>query len=44
MGGYGLFVWSSFALTAVVLLLNFVLPVRAEKDTLSRARKLSKRK
>ena len=26
MGGYAVFVWSSFALTAVVLILNIVLP------------------
>lgn len=35
MGGYGLFVWPCFALTAIVLILNVILP-RAHHSALRR--------
>ena len=34
MGGYAVFVWSSFGLTFVVLLLNWVLPYQQHKVNL----------
>lgn len=36
MGGYGAYVWSSYGLAAVVLIVNVVLPRRAERATLRR--------
>ena len=39
MGGYGLYVWPSYGLTAIVLVLNYLLPVRREQKLI---RKLSK--
>ena len=32
MGGYAFYVWSSYGLMAVVLILNAVLPLRRKKD------------
>ncbi|MFK8053658.1 MAG: heme exporter protein CcmD [Woeseiaceae bacterium] len=34
MGGYAAFVWPSFALTAIVMIANWWLAVRAERTTL----------
>ena len=34
MGGYAAYVWSSYGLAAVVLILNIVLPLRAERAAL----------
>ncbi len=31
MGGHGFYVWSSFAIVAVVMLLNVVLPLRTAR-------------
>ena len=31
MGGYAVFVWSSFGISFVVLLLNVIIPVQASK-------------
>lgn len=36
MGGYGPYVWSCYGLAAVVLILNIVLPLRAERAALLR--------
>jgi heme exporter protein D len=36
MGGYGAYVWSSYGLSALVLVLNVWLPGRAERAALSR--------
>ncbi len=36
MGGYGAYVWSSYGLACVVLILNIVLPLRAERAALFR--------
>ncbi len=36
MGGYGAYVWSSYALAAVLLVINIVLPRRAESAALKR--------
>lgn len=38
MGGYALYVWGSYGLTAVVLVLNYLLPTRREQKLM---RKLS---
>ena len=36
MGGYGPYVWSAYALAAVLLIANIVLPRRAERAALRR--------
>ena len=36
MGGYGAYVWSSYGLALLVLVLNIVLPLRAERAALLR--------
>ena len=36
MGGYAPYVWSSYGLAAVVLIVNIVLPRRAERAALRR--------
>ena len=36
MGGYAPYVWSSYAIAAVLLVLNIVLPRRAERAALRR--------
>ena len=41
MGGYGFFVWVSYGLALIILLLNFILPRQREREALrSLARKL----
>lgn len=37
MGGYAVYVWSSIGITAVVLLLNVVLPLQKHREMLRRA-------
>jgi len=39
MGGYAFYVWSSMALTFVVLLLNIVLPMQKHKTLLQQLRR-----
>ncbi len=39
MGGYAVFVWSSFGLTFVVLLLNWWLPFRQHKQYLAKLKR-----
>ena len=34
MGGYGLYVWSAYALAAVILVLNLYLPLRRRRVVL----------
>ena len=34
MGGYGVYVWSSYAITLVALTLNIVLPIMKERRTI----------
>jgi heme exporter protein D len=34
MGGYAFYVWTSYGLAFIVLLLNFVLPIQQEKQIL----------
>lgn len=38
MGGYARFIWPAYVLTAIVLLLNVMLPVRKEKNLIARLR------
>lgn len=40
MGGYGIYVWSSYGICAVVLLLNVIQPIMRERRTI---RELQKR-
>jgi len=35
MGGYGFYVWSSYGIALVVLLLNIILPVRQHRKLLA---------
>ena len=37
MGGYAVYVWSSIGITAVVLLLNIVLPLQRHREVLHQA-------
>lgn len=37
MGGYAVYVWSSIGITAMVLLLNIVLPLQKHREMLRRA-------
>lgn len=32
MGGYAVYVWTSYGLTLLVLYINFILPVRRERN------------
>ena len=34
MGGYGLYVWSSYGITVAALILNIILPVLKERKTM----------
>jgi heme exporter protein D len=34
MGGYGFYVWTSWALAFVVLIVNYIAPLRREKQLL----------
>jgi heme exporter protein D len=43
MGGYALYVWSSYGLGVVVLLLNTVLPMRHEKQIIQNLKKRQER-
>lgn len=38
MGDYGLYVWSAYALAAVVLIVNVVLPLRERRTVRERLR------
>jgi heme exporter protein D len=40
MGGYGVYVWSSYGICLVALLLNIILPIMKERKTM---RELQKR-
>ncbi len=41
MGGYGSYVWSSYALGLIVLVLNFAVPFKRERSIISKlARKI----
>jgi heme exporter protein D len=43
MGGYATFVWSSYAITAVVLIANIVLPLRQRKLIIRRIKRARRR-
>jgi len=36
MGGYAVYVWSSYGLTVLVLFLNYLLPVKREKTLINK--------
>ena len=42
MGGYGIYVWSAYAITAIVLIFNLILIKKKEKKILYNLRKLKK--
>jgi heme exporter protein D len=43
MGGYATFVWSSYALTAVVLIANIIMPLRQRRQVIGRIRRAMRR-
>ncbi len=44
MGGYGFYVWSSYGITLVVLVLNYIMPRIREKKLINRLIQISKMK
>ena len=44
MGGYALYVWSSFGIAAVVLVLNFISPIIRHRNLVKQIRKKHTRK
>jgi len=36
MGGYWMYVWPAFGMTALVLILNIILPIRKRKQLLKK--------
>jgi len=43
MGGYAFYVWTSYAITLVVLLMNAVIPRRREKQLIRKLSRLKQR-
>ncbi|MBG7610590.1 MAG: heme exporter protein CcmD [Anaerolineae bacterium] len=43
MGGYAFFVWTSYALTLIVIVLNIVSPMLQRKKTIARIKRAIKR-
>lgn len=43
MGGYAFFVWSSYGLTFLVIVLNIVMPIMHRKKVISRVKRAIKR-
>jgi len=43
MGGYAFFVWTSYALTLIVIVANVVLPIMQRKKVISRIKRTIKR-
>jgi len=39
MGGYAAYVWSAFGLSFLILLINFILPLKTEKKILRQLKK-----
>jgi heme exporter protein D len=44
MGGYALYVWSTYGLAFIVLVLNVIIPLRREKQLLKSIAAKTKRK
>lgn len=44
MGGYAFYVWVSYALTLGIVVINWLLPKRCERETLARLRRQARRK
>ena len=44
MGGYALYVWSTYGLAFIVLVLNIIIPIRREKKLLKSIAAKTKRK
>lgn len=44
MGGYAFYVWFAYGLSAAILIVNAVLPVRREKSLLARIAKRAREK
>ena len=43
MGGYAFFVWTSYGLTFLVILLNIVMPIMQRKKVISRVKRAIRR-
>jgi heme exporter protein D len=39
MGGYAVYVWSSYGLTLLILFLNYILPIKREKNLINKIAK-----
>lgn len=44
MGGYGKFIWSAYGATAIIMILNIILPIRRHKKILRMLQELLKMK
>lgn len=42
MGGYGIYVWGSYGMAALVLVLNIILPLRSRRDVARQVRMLTR--
>ena len=43
MGGYAFFVWTSYALTLIIVVANIISPIRQRKKVISRIKRAIKR-
>jgi heme exporter protein D len=43
MGGYAVYVWPSYALTVVVMVLNVIMPLRERKQIIRRVKRAVRR-
>ena len=43
MGGYATYVWSSYGLMAIILIVNIAVPLRKKSEALEKARRLVSR-
>ena len=43
MGGYAVYVWTSYAIALVVLLLNVIIPRRRERELIRKLNRLKQR-
>lgn len=44
MGGYGKFIWSAYGATAIIMILNIILPIRRHEKILRMLQELLKMK
>ena len=44
MGGYAFFVWTSYLLALLILVINYVVPIKRERNLLRRIARLARRR